>query len=207
MLVDIIALIIVILCVVIGVKKGFIKTFFGTLSFLIAIILTVATVDPISEYVSKTEAGKFIYEKTEINILENGMAKNENESTYYNAFLEEIIDIESIVQNAQGMQQEISQKIGDMSIKTITALVIFVIYLVLLKIISKILDLVSHLPLLNAFNKVGGFIAGGINAYILLVIFSSAITFIATMYENDLLSTQLEESVILKYLSCYNLFL
>ncbi len=207
MIIDIIALAIIILCVVIGIKKGFIKTFFGTLSFIIAIILTIATINPVSEYVSKTEVGKFIYEKTEINILQKGISTNEDESTYYNEFLENIIDMDSVIQNTQDMQKEVSEKIGDMALKTITGLAIFVIYLILLKIISKILDLVSHLPLLNAFNKVGGFIAGGINAYILIMIFSSAVTFLGTMYENNILSTQLEESMIVKYLSQYNLFL
>ena len=90
MAVDIIALVLALLCIVSGIKRGFVKAFFGTLSFILALILTFSFSDQACKFVAGSELGKSIYEKTAVKIVDAPETENET-------FFDELIDKKGII--------------------------------------------------------------------------------------------------------------
>lgn len=188
MAVDIIALILTVICIVSGVKKGFVKAFFGTVSFVLAIILTFSFSDAACKYVAESSIGKTIYEKTEVKIIdapENG--ENEN-------FFDELIDKKGIIQKANEAQMSVSEEIGNTVIRLLTSALLFIGISLILKLLAAILNFAAKLPVIKSFNKAGGLVAGIINAYIVLTVFSCLMTFIGASSLSAAVTSQMAES-------------
>lgn len=172
MAVDIIALVLALLCIVSGIKRGFVKAFFGTLSFILALILTFSFSDQACKFISESELGKSIYEKTAVKIVDAPETENET-------FFDELIDKKGIIEKANEAQMSVSEEIGNTVIKLLTTALLFIGFSLLLKLLSLLLDLAAKLPIIKGFNKAGGLVAGIINAYIVLTVFSCLMTFLA----------------------------
>lgn len=187
MAVDIIALALTVICIVSGIKRGFVKAFFGTLSFILALILTFSFSDSACKFVSESQIGKTIYEKTAVKIVDGSSGENET-------FFDELIDKKGIIQKANEAQMSVSEEIGNTVIKLLTSAVLFIGFSLLLKLLSLLLDLAAKLPIIKTFNKAGGLVAGVINAYIVLTVFSCLMTFIGASSLSETVTRQMAES-------------
>lgn len=188
MAVDIIAIILTVICIVSGVKKGFVKAFFGTVSFILALILTFSFSDAACKYVSESSVGKAIYEKTAVKLVDAPVG-GENET-----FFDELIDKKSIIEKANEAQMSVSEEIGNTVIRLLTSVVLFIGISLILKLLAMLLDLAAKLPIIKSFNKAGGLVAGIINAYIVLTVFSCLVTFIGASSLSDAVTDQMAES-------------
>lgn len=193
MIFDIAALVIAFLCIGNGIKKGFVKAFFGTASFLLALILTFVFADGAFEYAKNTEIAAHIYEKTAVKIID-APEETENES-----FFDELIDKKGIIEKAGEAQKTVSAEIGDTVVKLLTTVLLFVAILILLKIAAYLLNTVVKLPVLRTFNKFGGFFAGVINAYILLTVFACVVTLIGTTAVSQFITEQMAQSRVVSW--------
>lgn len=187
MAVDIIALVLALLCIVSGIKRGFVKAFFGTLSFIFALILTFSFSDQACKFVAGSELGKSIYEKTAVKIVDAPETENET-------FFDELIDKKGIIEKANEAQMSVSEEIGNTVIKLLTTALLFIGFSLLLKLLSLLLDLAAKLPIIKGFNKAGGLVAGIINAYIVLTVFSCLMTFLGASAVSETVTRQMAES-------------
>ena len=190
MIIDIIGIAIIVACIISGMKKGLVKGVFSSLSFIIALILTVSTLSFATDYVKETEFGKNIMEKTEIVIIES------SEEIEGQSILSELIDTGGIQKEAEKMQENLSEKLGDLVIRALCAIVLFIAYAVLIKIVAYILDAVAKLPVLKTFNKIGGILAGAVNAYIFMTILSCILMLLLSTSYGEAIKAQLESSKI-----------
>ena len=188
MAVDIIAIILTVICIVSGVKKGFVKAFFGTVSFILALILTFSFSDAACKYVSESSVGKAIYEKTAVKLVD-APEGGENET-----FFDELIDKKGIIEKANEAQMSVSEEIGNTVIRLLTSVVLFIGISLILKLLAMLLDLAAKLPIIKTFNKAGGLVAGIINAYIVLTVFSCLVTFIGASSLSETVTSQMAES-------------
>lgn len=193
MVIDIISIAIIICCLIAGIKKGFVKALFGTVSFILAIILTFFFLDGAFSYISKSNFGKVVYDKTSVNIVEV-QESQENET-----FFDKMIDKKGLMEKAEEAQKSLSEEIGDTTLKIITAVILFIGFTIVLWLLSHILNVFAKLPVIKTVNKLGGFIAGGINAYILLTIFSFVTVFAAASGISGAVSEQMEQSKIVSW--------
>ncbi len=193
MIVDIIAVALVALCVVGGIKKGFVKAFFGTLSFILAFILTFTFSDSAFRYVSESKIGEMIYEKTAVNIVQMP------EDAENKGFFDELIDKKGIMEKAAAAQKSVSDEIGDTVIKLLTNVALFAAITLALKILASILNFVAKLPVLKSFNRVGGLLAGVMNAYIVLTAFSCLMTFIGAASVSAAITEQMNTSKVVSW--------
>ncbi len=207
MVLDIIGIIIIGYFLYSGVKKGFVKSIFSSLSFILALALTVMTLNPVVDYVKETEFGKTVYEKTELTFIEEN-ADNESaeDGEEEMSFLSEIIDTDGIIEEATKIQGNISKSLGDIVIRSICALALFVIYIILIKIAASILDATAKLPVLKTFNKIGGILAGAVNAYIFMAIFCCIIMLLMSTSFKDTVAAQLEASLFTSWFYSNNPF-
>lgn len=193
MVIDIISIAIILCCLIAGIKKGFVKALFGTVSFILAIILTFFFLDCAFSYISQSSFGKSVYDKTSVNIVEVQEGQ-ENES-----FFDKMIDKKGLMEKAEEAQKSLSEEIGDTTLKIITAVILFIGFTIALWLLSHILNLFAKLPVIKTVNKLGGFAAGAINAYILITIFSFVTAFAAASGISEAVSAQMEQSKIVSW--------
>lgn len=191
MVLDIIALVIIVFCLYSGMKKGFVKSLFSTASFILALVLTLSTVNPAFRYIKETDFGKAIYEKTTINFVETNKEEREEKD-----ILASIIDTDKIIESADSIEENLSLDIGNLILRSLCSVTLFLAYTVILKLLANILDTIFKLPVLNAFNKLGGILAGGINAYIFMVVITGIIMLLVSTSFGETLLSQLDESKI-----------
>lgn len=198
MIIDIIAVVIAVLCIANGIKKGFVRAFFGTLSFFLAFILTFMFSSAAVKYVKESPVGTYIYEKTAVQVID---VPEDNENS---GFFDELIDKKGIIEKADKAQRSVSEEIGNTVITLLTCVVLFIAITLLLKLLAHILNFAAKLPLLKSFNKLGGLIAGVLNAYVVLTLFSCIAAFIGASNVLPILTEQLEQSRVVNWLYLNN---
>lgn len=194
MLLDIAAILLAAVNVIAGIRRGFVKAVFGTFSILIALILTMATYSAALEAVSSSGIGDFIREKTEVRIFSE---QEETDSPLGAALLPMF---------AKG-EENASEQLADTVLSATTAVGLFLFYLILLKLASRLLNLATHLPVLKTFNRAGGALAGIVSACLSLIVFSCIVTALLSTGIGEAVEKQMAASRLMEYICRYNPFL
>lgn len=197
LLLDIIILVIFILFVVNGVKKGFIKSILGMGVTIVAIIIAMNFSAPLAGYFRTT----VVYSSLTENLNEKiGAYVND---TMNEAKLSELIEAEpdGVISILEGFgtdldavrneyknlitsgEENIAAKISDYIVipaaETISSalaiLVVFVVSVLLLNLVLYLLDLIFKLPILNFANKLGGFVVGAALALLVSFVFCTVV--------------------------------
>lgn len=175
---DVILLVIVILCVIVGMRRGFVLTLCGVLSIVVALVGAKVTADQFSPVVTQAIAPRMetvIEARLNESIGDTVQNSTNWDESDFDASLGGILGIfqqneavqnaisgiqdsiqsgvDAAVQTAAGsMAQEIAQPVAWGTVYVIA----FVVILLLWNLISKALDLVAKLPVLHFFNRLLG---------------------------------------------------
>ncbi len=210
---DVVILIAAIVTVVLGVKRGFIKSVMGVGTLIAALFLAYAFTPAVSVRIEETA---FVQDISE-NISDTIKSLSRNESDSYNILklfdempdaFRQILDryganeesLKDSVKPSVNAQEEdvadLADRIADPVVKAISGvlafLALFVGAILVLKILTWILDLIFQLPVLKTANKLLGFVAGLVSALgltwvlsNLAVIFIRAMSSISPQYFNE----------------------
>lgn len=204
---DIIVILIILISVFVGYKKGFIRTVVSLLSFFVAISMALlfykpfavilsenTTIDDwiIENIVSKengTEEEYFLEEsknKQESEITENG--ENQEKDDGINTFLEIIeilpntitnnVDIEEIKDNTR---EEIAYKISELIMNLLSLILIYVVVKVTLLVATFVLNGIMRIPVLKQINEICGMAIGAVIGFTQIYIAFAVITFISSI--------------------------
>ena len=186
-LLDLLVVGILALCIWNGKRKGFIKTFFGFFGSLIAYFLASLFALPVGNLI-----GDAIYpsmkDKFIASVAARAGASAENlDATQLPEACNEILhpfgyDAESLsdfasaegVGTLEGVAESIVRPVADSVGFAIAAVLLFIVFLVLIRILVHCLDLLAKLPGLKFSNKVLGSVAGGLHGAFLVILLSSA---------------------------------
>ncbi len=205
---DLFVIVVLVVSMLIGRKRGFVKTISGLLTIVIAISLASLVAKETTPVIS--EKYVFPYLTTAIND-EITNTNHENTNTINIDALSDIfakIGIpESVIESAfsdisktlsQSFSAPLTAMTNNISFK-MTYGILFIIYfllaLLLISLLFKILNLISKLPVLNFTNRLLGLIIGLISGYLIIV----AITFIANKVGFILTDAVISETIILKH--------
>lgn len=190
--IDIIIVLIILLSAFLAYRKGLIVLAIQLVAVIIAIVLTVILYKPIS------------------NIIINVTNIDE---TIQNAILEKANDImtnneenkDKVVETIQNNMMPETAKI--ISINIIQGGVILILYIairIILKFITALANLVSKLPIINQFNKLGGLIYGILRGLIIIYALLLVVNLIGTIEPKNEVYVGVEESYIGKTMKDYN---
>lgn len=190
--IDIIIVLIILLSAFLAYRKGLIVLAIQLVAVIIAIVLTVILYKPIS------------------NIIINVTNIDE---TIQNAILEKANDImtnneenkNKVVETIQNNMMPETAKI--ISINIIQGGVILILYIairIILKFITALANLVSKLPIINQFNKLGGLIYGILRGLIIIYALLLVVNLIGTIEPKNEVYVGVEESYIGKTMKDYN---
>lgn len=222
---DIAVLAIIVLTIVFAVKKGFIKTLINSVSFLLALLVTICFAGRLADVLKNTAIAKGIENSTETvlqNIVDDSMITTAKLFDGTNEKLNSLLKTAGLTNSdiLKGRAPE-SVSIADASktiakpVTDVIALVLAVIILflgtkLLLSLVSWLLTKIMKLPVLKKLNKSLGFILGVILAVVRVCLFCFIVTAITN--NSDFLGIKFLQSIdpsktlIYKYFAQIDLF-
>jgi len=170
-----------------GYNKGFILSFFNLIGFIVSLYIAKLYYPIVYKYiVNNTE----IYMKIKTYVVER--VANMFSTIASGESMEGIIDSfklpdpmkAGVIKNSYEMTQPIQETMGNditnLIVTIISFLIVFLVAKIILFIVIRVLDGVSHLPVLNMANKslgLGfGVLKGGLMVYVLFAILTPVIT-------------------------------
>ena len=179
--IDLIVLAIVLLFVFLGYKRGLVKVAFKLCTFFIAIILAFMLYKPVAKIViENTNIDETIETKITDKILPEG--KTETDEVDLSESLPTII-----LKNSENTVQSIAKSCSNTLIETACLVLIFIITKIVLKFVTALADLITKLPILKQFNKLGGTIYGIIEGLFIVFLGFAVISLIAPMLDVSVL--------------------
>ena len=207
--VDIIIVVILVICAIKGLLDGFVKAF---LSFFIVIAGVVAAkifspalvgaiktkttlYENISQKISQKMALVFTGNATPSDVTDSARLHNIPDSMAKH--LEKFID--STNKTIGSSAQAFGENAANIIVTAISFIAILLVVILVCKLIVLLLDKVMSLPVLNTLNKLGGFVVGIIKGVLFAVIISTLLYSLNVFLQLDVLSTAINNSLLVKY--------
>lgn len=192
-IVDLIIIAIILLSTFLAYRKGLITLAIQLVAVVIAVVLTLILYKPVS------------------NLIINVTSIDE---TIQNAILEEANDImtneeegaNQIVETIQNnMLPETARTISINIIEGAVILILYVIIRIALKFVTALANLVSKLPILNQFNKLGGVIYGILRGLLIVYIILLFVNLSGEIEPQNVVYTSIQDSYIGKMMNENNI--
>lgn len=201
LIIDGIILGLLLLCILIGYKKGLTKCVIKILSFVVAVVIAAILFKPISNIViEKTEIDDNI-KSAIVGIVEKDVEENgkvEEETNLPQSMVNYIN--ESIDQNINETKVTIVNNVAEQISKTIinvgVAIILFILARIALMLVSALSSIITDLPIIKQFDKLGGVLYGLVEALIIIFVVFAIISFISPMIEDSGLVSAINKSVL-----------
>lgn len=189
---DILVILILLLAVIWGVKKGFAKAVLGLGSFVISLVLALLLYQPISTLIEKSVVGEYIAVS-----VTNAINKTTNETANAEPSKgesEELSLPDKIISSATEMFDEakngavnsISQSLSALAVNLVSMLCVFLVVKIIMWIITTALDTLAKLPILKTLNKTLGGAFGALYGFLAIYILLSVLTFYTTIKPDNI---------------------
>lgn len=227
-LIDLLLLVILILCILMGKKRGFIKSFFGFFGSLIAFFLTSLLAKPLGSFFSSAFLYPFLRQRFLTALSQEiGQGVSGIDFAGLPESCQQILarfgtDAEAIADHvatasqtvgdaaADAAAQFVALPLADAASYALAFFLLFVVFSVAIRIAVHLLDLVSKLPLLNFSNRFLGLLAGALQGFFLVLVLSAILVYAAPWIESSpnpfLASFDPEQTYLLKFLSGIDFF-
>ncbi len=220
-IIDVIVLGIVLAFFFIGRHRGFIKELVSLVSFALALILAALLSGPVATFAYDTFFDKSITDSISTTIEAN---VDEEVGELMVHIPDEIkdaakslgVDIDKIIDNnigettedtalrvAEALSQKVARPIVTNLLRVVLFIILFFVFKILIGFIGKLLDIVSHIPVLDTANAILGGIFGILRGIIVVLLICYVLTLIIEVRPEGLLGIT-KETVESTYL--FNLF-
>lgn len=190
-IIDIIIILFILSSIFLGYKKGLVSLGINLVAFIIAILITFILYRPIA------------------NVIINSTQVDENLQAAIENQIGEVIsnDAETgaIESATNSILQGGSKTLAINIIYGITMIVLFIIARIALIFISAIANMVSKLPILNQFNKLGGIIYGLLRGVIIVYVILMVVNLIITLNPTGKIKENIDETYLAKTMCEYNI--
>ena len=180
-IIDLVIVLIMLLFIFLGYKRGLVKVAFKLCTFFIAIIVAFVFYKPVAKLViANTNIDETIETAITRKILPEGATETQEVDLSQ--------DLPSIIlKNSSDTVQSISKSFTNTIIETACLLLIFIIVKIVLKFVTALADLIAKLPILKQFNKLGGTLYGIIEGLFIVFLGFAIISLIAPMLDSSVL--------------------
>lgn len=203
-IVDLIIIILFILSIWEGYKKGLTKYLLKIFTFVLAIIISFILFKPISNLViNQTQINDNIQNTVIKTFKEDKQEKEDNDKkNTSNIFLIYIEDkISEVEDEAKDYVLEITAKeISNLIVNIIVFIVLFIVSRIVLIFIKAIADLITKIPVIKQFDELGGGIYGALRVIIIILILFTILDAIIPVLQTQNILTIIDESIIAKFI-------
>ena len=215
---SIVILLIVLLFMVRGYRKGLVQMVASMTTLILAIFL-VSIATPHISNVLKTRTPVYNEEKCE-DLIKSGTdqisSKIEESEWIENlkvpGFLQEMIKennntVSYEKMNVDSFGEYISHFLATMILNVVSYIITFIAALILIKVIAGALGLLTHLPVIHSMNRILGAVMGLIQSLLLIWLFLLAVTLFGNTEWGDYIMKMINDSSVLTALYDANIYI
>ena len=208
-LIDIVIILILILNIISGYKKGLVNVIFNVFAFFAAIVITFILYKPISNMIIENTN---IRETIKLKIIDSQIGDNTNENQENKESDNKVTKyIEDAVQNAADetkskVKETLAENISLKAIEILTWIVVFIITRTVLLLLKFFADGVANLPIIKQLNGIGGIVYGTAKGLIIVYLILTILFFVVSANSNGEIANAIDNSSVTKFLYDNNLF-
>lgn len=223
---DLLIIVLFVLSIAIGYKRGFIITLFSIGSYVVAFILSRMYYAELSQWIKETfsfseRINEFIAGYIELNLpdtVEGVATEGIDSNQMASLFSQESFKMPSFIQNylinelevqtfaqqtLDGIKNQIVDTLGTLFLNIISMIILFFLIRWTIVIIGMIINKIFELPILGAFNQVLGAVLGGIRGVFIIIITLFIFIPISMSRPDGLISISIEESYLVQFFLNY----
>lgn len=186
-LIDLILIAIIALFTFIGYRKGLIKVAFGLVSFILALVISIALYKPISNFIINYTP---LDDKIETTISERINSSSTSSEETNNIIGNFYSNIKTTTTTA------VADGISKTIINIGCIIIVFIISNIILLFFKFSGDLIAKLPLIKQLNNAGGFIYGLLKGFIVIYLLLALIAIISPIVDINNLVNTINKSII-----------
>ncbi len=212
-LADIIGILIILICILWGARKGFMQSVFSLGSFIIALTLALLLSPIVSGILEDSSVGDFVHKSTYEVLVKEEATQTKFEEIASSLPLPKMMT-QTIAGEAEetalNVQKQLAATIASTALDILSAVIVFIMVKLLLFLLSHILDLLSHLPVLRSANKLLGGALGAVYGiliiYVILTLFTLGATIsplqppLELVLESRVISIMYHQNILLNFL-------
>ncbi|MCX7715422.1 MAG: CvpA family protein [Clostridia bacterium] len=213
---DIGVLLIFALCVLHGLRRGFMRAAYHILSIAATIVIVMMFQQTAANFLSTTQIGTMIKEKVDesVNIVMKNQKSNKSLSDIASgmglpSFMAKGIEEQSkTIENTKDSVAKVaSENIAEAVMGIVSAALLFMAVRFALWLLLMILDAVFKLPVLNFVNKSAGAVVGIINALLIIYVLCALIMLVTPVDKMTQMNEIMEKTVFAKHFYENNLLM
>ena len=184
---DIGVILVLVVCIIYGYCKGLLSMLASIIGRILAVILALLLINPVSTYIY----GTFIEEKVSDVVTEkiSSIVTTEADATTVEMVTKVTEDMPKFIQKtalnlsesltldtedstkiAESINNNVISPIIISAVEVLVFIVLFTVFMIIVKCLTKVFEKVNDIPLVGKLNKVLGSFAGIINAAIIIII-------------------------------------
>lgn len=198
MILDILALTILILCIVSGMRRGFVRSLLGVLSFVVAVVAALLLYDGFHAWFSASAAGVFLQGKI-TGALSGAFGEslgNASGGLQLPEFLQK--GLESAGNWTGDVAQSAAQQLASLVIGVLSVILLILLIRLVLRLALQVLSAVVRLPVLRQCNGLLGGVFGAVTGLFWIWLLLSLAGFLAVLPAFSFLSGWLDQSAVMK---------
>lgn len=190
-LADLIVIVLILIAVFRGYKRGFIKTGFGLVSFFVAILITFMFYKPVMNLIKdETDFETWLTEYLYSMNIEDTDEKNESGEIlattvsgeeYIDNLPQMVVDMIGLEEIKENAKVTIIEKIVEFALKLLAIIIVYILAKIILAVVVLVLDSIAKLPVLKQFNELLGLVLGGILGLVQVYTICAIITLIGSI--------------------------
>ena len=214
LIIDLIILAIFAICILIGYKRGLTGSILKIVSFIVAVVIAFILFKPVSNIVINNtnwdESLEQAIRQMAVENTEQSSTENQNESKGMPDVIMNYIN-EAVEKAGEDAKEAIIDSTArDVAVTIINGAVIvalFIISRIILFLIRGLLSLLTELPIIKQFDKLGGIIYGLLQSLVIIYIMLAIVSFISPMIAETGFIKAIQESYVGSMLYNNNLLL
>lgn len=199
LLIDVVIVVIFVLNVYVGYKKGLINVIFNILAFFIAIAISLILYKPVSNVIIENTN---IKQNIKSMIINNNQEENKEEKSTSNgiqAYIENAV--QGVAEEAKSQETEAAaETISVKAIEILACVILFIFTRVVLIILKFFTEAVSNLPIIKQLNGIGGIAYGVAKGLIIIYLILTVLYIVISINGNGKIANAIEESYVTKFL-------
>ena len=204
--VDLIILGIMLLCIIVGYVRGLTGSLIKILSFVLSIIIAFILFVPISNLIiDKTQIDENLEQSIRDMIMQEEGTEEENMPETITNYIGQKVE-EASDSAKEAIADSTAREVALTIVKAGTWVGLFIVARILLIFLRFITALITKLPVIKQFDKLGGVIYGILEGAIIIYVVLATISFVAPMTNGNLVAS-IDESIIGSMLYNNNLLL
>ncbi len=200
-IIDLVIIAIIALCVLIGYYKGLTGSLLKIVSFVLALVIAFILFKPVSNFIiDKTDWDENLEQAIRQSILKN--EEEPKEETKKENMPDVITDyINNAVEKAgneakTAIVDSTARDVSVMIINIAVAIALFIVSKILLLLVKGLADLLTKLPVIKQFDKLGGIVFGILQSLVIIYIALAIISFASPMMSETGIIEGLQKSYI-----------